>query len=114
MASIYRMSMRGDYPEFAGFEWDAGNREKNLKHGVHAPECEQVFFNEPLLILDDAKHSVADDRFAAFGQTDQGRMLVVVYTRRSNLLRVISARDMNRRERQFYEHATEDQAGIPN
>ena len=100
--------MTSEYLDFTGFEWDAGNREKNLKHGVHASECEQVFFNERLLILDDSKHSAAEDRFAAFGQTDQGRMLVVVYTRRGNLLRVISARDMNRREREFYEHATEE------
>ena len=98
--------MTGEYPEFAGFEWDAGNREKNHKHGVHASECEQVFFNKPLLILDDPKHSVAEDRFAAFGQTDGGRKLVVVYTQRASLLRVVSARDMNRRERQFYEQAT--------
>jgi len=99
--------MRSECPEFTGFEWDAGNRE-NLKHGVHASECEQIFFNEPILILDDPRHSVAEDRFAAFGQTDQGRKLVVVYTQRASLLRVISARDMNRREREFYEHATED------
>ena len=98
--------MTGEYPEFAGFEWDAGNREKNLKHGVHASECEQVFFNEPLVILDDPKHSVTEDRCAAFGQTDRGRKLVVVYTQRASLLRVISARDMNRREREFYEQAT--------
>lgn len=105
---IYRMTMTGEYLEFSGFEWDAGNWEKNRKHEVHAFECEQVFFNKPLLILDDAKHSVAEDRFAAFGQTDRGRRLVVVYTRRGNLLRVISARDMNRKEREFYEHAIED------
>lgn len=102
------MSMTGEYLEFGGFEWDVGNREKNLKHGVHASECEQVFFNAPLVILDDPKHSVAEDRFAAFGQTDQGRRLVVVYTQRGNLLQVISARDMNRRERALYEHSTQD------
>lgn len=98
--------MTGEYPEFAGFEWDAGSKEKNLKHGVHASECEQVFFNAPLLILDDPKHSEAEDRFAAFGRTDRGRRLVVVYTQRASLLRVISARDMNLREREFYEQAT--------
>ena len=108
IAPIYRTAMTGEYPEFDGFEWDARNKEKNLKHNVHASECEQVFFNEPLLLLDDPKHSVAEDRFAAFGQTDQGRRLVVVYTRRGSLLRVISARDMNRKEREFYEHTTED------
>lgn len=100
--------MTGEYLKLDGFEWDAGNREKNLKHGVHASECEQVFFNAPLVILDDPKHSVAEDRYAAFGQTDQGRRLVVVYTQRGNLLRVISARDMNRKEREYYEHANQD------
>lgn len=100
--------MTGEFLEFSGFDWDAGNKEKNLKHGVHASECEQVFFNEPLVILDDPKHSVAEDRSAAFGQTDLGRMLVVVYTPRGSLIRIISARDMNRREREFYEHTNEN------
>ena len=100
--------MAGKYQEINGFVWDDGNNEKNLKHGVHASECEQVFFNEPLVILDDPKHSVAEDRFAAFGRTDQGRRLVVVYTPRGSLIRVISARDMNRRERDFYAHTSED------
>ena len=100
--------MRNDFSEFAGFDWDTGNRDKNLKHGVHAGECEQIFFNQPLVVLDDPKHSIAEDRYVAFGRTDQGRLLVVVYTQRSGLLRVISARDMNRRERQFYEHTTEE------
>jgi len=100
--------MTGEHPEFSGFDWDAGNREKNLKHGVLASECEQVFFNEPLVILDDPTHSVAEDRFAAFGRTDQGRGLVVVYTQRGSLIRVISARDMNRKEREFYEHTNEN------
>ena len=100
--------MRNDFPEFKGFDWDAGNRDKNLKHGVQAGECEQVFFNQPLVVLDDPKHSIAEDRHAAFGQTDKGRQLVIVYTKRFGLLRVISARDMSRRERQFYEHTTKE------
>jgi uncharacterized protein len=102
------LGVTGEQFDFSGFDWDGGNREKNLKHGVHASECEQVFFNEPLVILDDPKNSVAENRFAAFGQTDMGRMLVVVYTPRGGLIRVISARDMNRRERKFYEHAIEN------
>jgi uncharacterized protein len=66
-------------------------------------ECEQVFFNQPLIVLDDAKHSDKEERFAAFGQTDTGRKLTIVYTVRGTLLRVISARDMNKKERLFYE-----------
>lgn len=87
-----------------GFEWDQGNVEKNwLKHKVSPAECEQVFFNQPLIILGDPKHSISEKRFAAFGCTDEGRLLVVIFTKRGKLLRVISARNMNRRERKFYE-----------
>jgi len=81
---------------------------QNLKHRVHGWECEQVFFNKPLVILDDPKHSVAEDRYAAFGRTDAGRRLIIVCTMRRDLVRVISARDMNKRERQFYENLHED------
>ena len=88
----------------AGFEWDKDNIEKNwLKHKVSPVECEQIFFNEPLIILDDPKHSISEKRFAAFGCTDARRLLAIVFTKRGKLLRVISARDMNRRERKFYE-----------
>jgi len=100
--------MTAEYPDFSGFDWDDGNREKNLKHDVHGWECEQTFFNKPLVILDDTKHSVAESRYAAFGQTDAGRRLVIVHTMRKGLVRVISARDMNRRERKFYENADQD------
>ena len=87
-----------------GFQWNQGNIEKNwLKHKVSPVECEQIFFNQPLIILDDHKHSVSEKRFAGFGRTDAGRLLVVIFTKRGKLLRVISARDMNRRERKFYE-----------
>ena len=87
-----------------GFQWDKSNIEKNwLKHKVNPIECEQVFFNQPLIILDDPKHSISEKRFAVFGRTDAGRLLVVIFTKRGKLLRVISARDMNSRERKFYE-----------
>lgn len=95
-----------DYLGLLGFDWDEGNRDKNLKHGVQNWECEQVFFNEPLVILDDPKHSLAEDRVAAFGRTDAGRALVVVYTMRKQRIRVISARDMSRKERDFYASTT--------
>ncbi len=87
-----------------GFDWNQGNIEKNwLKHKVSPVECEQVFFNQPLIILDDLRHSTSEKRFAVFGYTDAGRLLVVIFTKRGKLLRVISARDMNSRERKFYE-----------
>ena len=87
-----------------GFEWDRGNIEKNWeRHKVSPVECEQIFFHQPLIIFDDPKHSIREKRYAAFGQTDTGRSLAVIFTKRNKRLRVISARDMNRRERKFYE-----------
>ena len=87
-----------------GFDWNRGNIEKNWeKHNVSPVECEQIFFNQPLIILDDPKHSILEKRYAAFGCTDAGRLLIVIFTKRRKFLRVISARNMNRRERKFYE-----------
>ena len=91
------------FEQFSGFQWDRGNIDKNLiKHNVENWECEQVFFNRPLLVLDDTRHSVSEKRWAAFGKTDADRFLVVMFTKRGNLIRIISARDMNKRERKFY------------
>jgi uncharacterized DUF497 family protein len=93
-----------EFEKLAGFEWDQGNIDKNLiKHNLENWECEQLFFNDPLIVLNDPKHSIAENRFAAFGKTDDGRLLVVIFTIRSRLIRVISARKMNRKERNFYE-----------
>jgi uncharacterized DUF497 family protein len=96
--------MENVFGSFLGFQWDRGNSNKNLvKHNVQNWECEQVFFNKPLLVLGDPGHSVAEKRWAAFGETDSGRILVVIFTRRGNVLKVISARGMNSKEREFYE-----------
>ena len=96
--------MEKEFSGFSGFQWDRGNINKNLmKHNVENWECEQIFFNTPLLVLEDLKHSLSEKRLAAFGRTDSDRQLVVVFTQRGSLIRVISARDMNTRERKFYE-----------
>ena len=95
--------MEKEYPDVVGFDWDQGNIDKNRKHNVEYTECEQIFFNEPIIILEDLKHSVKEARHAAFGVTESGRRLVVIYTMRNKKLRVISARDMNKKEREFYE-----------
>jgi len=92
------------FEDVLGFQWDEGNTDKNLiSHNVENWECEQVFFNEPLLVLDDLKHSTTERRWAAFGKTNAGRPLVVIFTRRGKMIRIISARDINRKERTFYE-----------
>ena len=91
-----------------GFEWDKGNARKNDKHGVSAAEAEQVFFNQPLLLLDDTKHSQAEPRFHALGKSHAGRLLHITFTLRGDAskIRVISARDMHRKERSIYEQET--------
>jgi uncharacterized DUF497 family protein len=86
-----------------GFEWDDGNITKNwLKHKVSPAECEQLFFNRPLVIQDDIKHSEAEKRFYTLGRTDSKRTLFITFTVRNKRIRVISARDMSRKEREVY------------
>jgi uncharacterized DUF497 family protein len=94
-----------DLASIKGFDWDGGNARKSLdKHGVSQAEAEQIFAGEPLL-AEDIKHSGAEPRFQALGETIAARLLHVTFTLRDNgtKLRVISARDMNRKERAIYE-----------
>jgi len=86
------------------FEWDGHNVEKNWAiHHVTFWECEEVFFNEPLVVARDAKDSSTEQRFYALGQSNAGRHLFVVFRLRDNLIRVISARDMTRKEKKVYQ-----------
>jgi len=90
-------------PEFESFDWSGGNAEKNWDgHGVTPLEAEQVFFNAPLLAGTDIAHSQKEARFYVLGQTDEGRELFVAFTMRGRRLRVVSARDMSRKERRIY------------
>jgi hypothetical protein len=87
----------------AGFEWDDGNRDKNLiNHQVTTSECEEVFFNLPLLLQPDLTHSNREARSFVLGQTNEGRYLFIVFTIRGDKIRVISARDMSKKERTAY------------
>jgi len=98
--------MRFDLEQVAGFDWDVGNLTKSLvKHGVTTSEAEQIFQNRPLLISDDEPHSAAEQRFQALGRTNAGRRLFAVFTLRADgtLLRMISVRPMNIRERARYD-----------
>jgi hypothetical protein len=90
-------------PDFEGFEWDNGNSTKNWEmHQVRREECEQAFFNRPWLVAEDARHSEAERRFVLLGRTDSGRHLMVVFVKRGKLVRVISARDMTKKERRAF------------
>jgi uncharacterized DUF497 family protein len=97
-----------DLSRVIGFEWDEGNSRKNDQHGVSMAEAEQVFFNSPLLVLPDQRHSGAELRFHALGKTNEGRRLHITFTLRDagQFIRVISARDMHRKERVIYEQAS--------
>lgn len=90
-----------------GFYWDKGNSEKNwIRHQVTQGECEQIFFNEPIIVSNDDKHSEIENRWFLLGRTDSERLLLVVFTVRKKMVRVISARDMNKKERKnYYEQA---------
>ena len=94
-----------DFTQITGFDWDDGNSRKNDKHGVSAAEAEQIFFNDPLLVLTDNAHSRSELRYHALGKTDSGRRLHITFTLRfdGSKIRVISARDMHRKERGIYE-----------
>jgi len=97
-----------DLKKATGFNWDEGNaRKSHEKHDVTQAEAEQVFFNDPLLLLLDEKHGYKETRYHAYGKTDKGRKLHITFTLRENnaLIRVISARDMHRKERVRYDKA---------
>lgn len=91
------------FPELTGFQWDAGNSEKNwLAHDVSQTETEQVFFNRPVVLGPDVKHSQVEARYFLWGRTNTGRRLTVVFTIRGTLIRPVMARDMSRAERRVY------------
>jgi len=86
------------------FEWDKGNSDKNtIKHAVTIQESEEVFFNQPLIITEDQKHSNSEHRFQALGKTNNHRQLFLSFTIRKNKIRIISIRDMNKKEIKAYE-----------
>ena len=91
-----------------GFEWDAGNAGKvETRHNVLPAECEQAFFAEPFLVSFDEAHSKTEPRWQALGSTSTGRWLFIVFTVRSTLIRVVAARDMNKKERSRYAEVKE-------
>ncbi len=95
-----------DWHRITGFEWDEGNARKSAdKHDVSQAEAEQLFFNEPLLVVPDVTHSAVETRLHALGKTDEGRKLHATFTLRqqATLIRIISARNMSRKEREYYE-----------
>lgn len=94
------------FKNYFGWEGDKRNQHKNReKHTVSAGECEQVFFNKPFLLYEDVKHSKQEKRWYALGKTDANRKLFISFTIRNKLIRIISTRDANRKEKLIYEDA---------
>lgn len=107
------MSVLPEYfSALSGFQWDSGNSDKNwLAHGVSQAEVEQAFFNRPILVVGDVRHSQVEARYYALGRTSADRHLTIVFAIRGSLIRPIMARDMSRAERKIYtEHSDAEKA----
>ena len=100
---IYRMrGYRLDFKVIEGFGWNQGNLEHIKKHNVNQRECEEVFFNQPLIVTEDISHSQIEERFRVYGQTNENRLLFVIITIRNSAVRVISARDQSKKEQKEF------------
>ena len=87
--------------DIEGFEWDEGNKQKSFKkHNVSITEAEEVFNSQPLIVLRTAY--LNEERFQMFGESKE-RLITIIFTIRKNKIRIISARDMSKKERNFYE-----------
>jgi uncharacterized DUF497 family protein len=96
------------FSSIVGFQWDKGNSQKSAqKHDVHPTEAEEIFFNTPLMISNDDKHSRDEKRYLALGMTNKKRFLTVIFTLRESdtLIRIISSRDQHQKERIVYAKA---------
>ncbi len=101
------------FSESKSFDWDEGNINKNWdKHRVHHLECEEIFFNEPIVTKVEKRGVSQEERVSALGLTNEGRFLFVVFTIRTGKIRVVSARDMNKKERKIYDEKIKKDTGI--
>lgn len=101
--SLQYTIMKNIFAGCIGFDWDDGNSEKNwILHQVSRNECEQVYFNAPIIVGDDIFHSQSELRWFLLGKTDNKHLLFIVFTIREKLIRIISARDMSKKERRIY------------
>ena len=101
------------YQDITGFDWDKGNISKNWeKHLVSFTECEEVFFNFPLFVYENRSHSEKETRYYALGKTNNERFMFLVFTIRNKLIRIISARDMNKKERNLYNEKSKENSKV--
>ena len=97
------MEVTLEFKQPVQYDWDKGNIVKNLlKHGVTTVECEEVFGDDNKVVFADVKHSQREKQHIIIGKTKYSRLLYVVFTIRRKNVRVISARDLNRKEAHYY------------
>lgn len=93
-------------PEPLAFQWDTANKDKNWqKHQVSSQEAEATFFDPHKRILKDPLHSGREERYVLIGESIRKRLLFVVFTIRKKEICIISARDLNKKERKLYPYA---------
>jgi hypothetical protein len=91
-------------PDPVLFQWDEGNKDKSLiKHNVQNTEIEETFYDEKKKIFKDVVHSAQEKRYRVIGRTKTERLLFIVFTIRDQYVRVISGRDVNKKEVYLYE-----------
>lgn len=96
------------FPHPVQFDWDQGNISKNIaKHKIKNEEAEEVFVNQPIVLVKDKKHSQKERRLMILGKTDKKRLLSVIFTQRGKKIRIVSARPISRKERRLYEQKTQ-------
>lgn len=94
-----------DSSKLEGFEWDKGNLEHIKKHNIDYKECEETFLNKPLIVNVDETHSQTEERFRVYGQTNKSRFTFIIFTIRKDKIRVISARNQNKKEQKQFQKA---------
>ncbi len=90
------------------FEWDRRKADLNLKkHGISFQEAASIFADNLSITIPDPDHSASEARFLDLGLSHRNRLLVVSYTERGEIIRIISARRASRSERKGYENKTD-------
>ncbi|OGG12689.1 hypothetical protein A3D77_04195 [Candidatus Gottesmanbacteria bacterium RIFCSPHIGHO2_02_FULL_39_11] len=88
------------------FDWNEANITHITNHNVTPEEAEEIFSDKNNVLIEDIKHSQLERRLLIIGKTQKGRILYQIFTRRGNKIRVISSRDINRKEIKLYEKKT--------
>ena len=104
------MTVKIDFSKIVGFEWDKANLEHIKKHDVNYTECEQTFQNVPLITNNDETHSQKEERFRAYGQANNQRHILIIFTISNNKIRVVSARDQSKKERKEFQETGGEQS----